>query len=85
MTGSPTLAPTEDTLSVKHKTTAHALAPAEDLFDVDQKTPAHERYIAPRPREGNPYSSAASHVVIYPKKVVLLMRFVLPNNPTMLA
>lgn len=84
MTGSPTLAPTEDTLSVKHKTTAHALAPAEDLFDVEQKTPAHERYIAPPQREENPCWSAASHVVIYPKQVVLLMRFVLPNNPTML-
>lgn len=85
LTGSPALAPTEDTLDVEQKTTAHALAPAEYLFGVELKTPAHGRYIAPRPREGNPCSSATGCVIIYPKQVVLLMRFVLPNNPTVQA
>lgn len=45
-----------------------SLVSSRKLLDVKQKTSAHEHYIAPRPREGNPRSSAAGRVSICPKQ-----------------
>ena len=65
--GLPALAPIEDIIDVEKKTPAHAMALVEGVLGIEQKTPAHGRYIARHSREGNPLSSAAGCVVIYPQ------------------